>query len=115
MTISGRQGWIAADMVSWVFINALGDRAAVPRGSATGSRSQWVNSEAIGWDEARVGDLAFYCVPGERQYNHVGIIVAIDDDGSYLVAHCSSLQNGVIVTDAWSTGFRYLRRPAFFQ
>ncbi|PKM39300.1 MAG: hypothetical protein CVV04_11320 [Firmicutes bacterium HGW-Firmicutes-9] len=112
--ISRQAGLDCSGYVSWVFINALGDRAAV-RVIGNGSRSQWVNSEAIGWDEARVGDLAFYCVPGERQYNHVGIIVAIDDDGSYLVAHCSSLQNGVIVTDAWSTGFRYLRRPAFFQ
>lgn len=112
--ISQQEGLDCSGYVSWVFINALGDRAAI-RVIGNGSRSQWANSEAIGWDEGRVGDLAFYCVPGERQYNHVGIIVAIDDDGSYLVAHCSSLQNGVIVTDGWSTGFRYLRRPAFFQ
>jgi len=109
-----QSGLDCSGFVSWVFINALGDRAAV-RVIGNGSRSQWANSEAIGWDEGRVGDLAFYCVPGERQYNHVGIIVAIDDDGSYLVAHCSSVQNGVVVTDGWSTGFRYLRRPAFFQ
>ena len=114
MRINRKSGLDCSGFVSWVFINALGDRAAV-RVIGNGSRAQWANSEAIGWDEGRVGDLAFYCVPGERQYNHVGIIVAIDDDGSYLVAHCSSLQNGVIVTDGWSTGFRYLRRPAFFQ
>lgn len=112
--IERQAGLDCSGFVSWVFVNALGDRAAV-RVIGNGSRSQWANSEAIGWDEGRVGDLAFYCVPGERQYNHVGIIVAIDSDGSYLVAHCSSVQNGVVVTDGWSTGFRYLRRPAFFQ
>jgi cell wall-associated NlpC family hydrolase len=112
--INRQSGLDCSGFVSWVFVNALGDRAAV-RVIGNGTRAQWANSEAIGWDEGRVGDLAFYCVPGERQYNHVGIIVAIDDDGSYLVAHCSSLQHGVVVTDGWSTGFRYLRRPAFFQ
>ncbi|MBA4347354.1 MAG: hypothetical protein C0413_00675 [Clostridiales bacterium] len=112
--ISRKSGLDCSGFVSWVFVNALGDRSAV-RVIGNGSSRQWVNSEAIGWDEGRVGDLAFYCVPGERQYNHVGIIVAVDDDGSYLVAHCSSLQDGVVVTDGWSTGFRYLRRPAFFQ
>ena len=112
--INRKSGLDCSGFVSWVFVNALGDRAAV-RVIGNGTRAQWAYSEAIGWDEGRVGDLAFYCVPGERQYNHVGIIVAVDNDGSYLVAHCSSLQHGVVVTDGWSTGFRYLRRPAFFQ
>jgi cell wall-associated NlpC family hydrolase len=112
--INRQSGLDCSGFVSWVFINALGDRSAL-KVIGNGSGRQWNDSEAIGWDEGRVGDLAFYCVPGERQYNHVGIIVAVDDDGSYLVAHCSSLQHGVVVTDGWSTGFRYLRRPAFFQ
>ena len=112
--ISRDDGLDCSGFVSWVFINALGDPAAL-RVIGNGSSNQWAHSEAIGWDEGKPGDLAFYCAPGQRQYNHVGVIVAVDDDGSYLVAHCSSVQDGVVVTDSWSTGFRYLRRPAFFQ
>ncbi len=114
LKISRDKGLDCSGFVSWAFINALGDPAAL-RVIGNGSSNQWAHSTAIGWDEGRPGDLAFYCAPGERQYNHIGIIVAVDDGGSYLVAHCSSLQDGVVVTDGWSTGFRYLRRPAFFQ
>ena len=112
--ISRDDGLDCSGFVSWVFINALGDPSAL-RVIGNGSSNQWAHSETIGWDEGKPGDLAFYCAPGQRQYNHVGVIVAVDDDGSYLVAHCSSVQDGVVVTDGWSTGFRYLRRPAFFQ
>jgi cell wall-associated NlpC family hydrolase len=112
--ISRYDGLDCSGFVSWVFINALGDPAAL-RVIGNGSSNQWAHSEAIGWDEGRPGDLAFYCAPGQRQYNHVGVIVAVDEDGSYLVAHCSSMQDGVVVTDGWSTGFRYLRRTAFFR
>ena len=112
--ISRYDGLDCSGFVSWVFINALGDPSAL-RVIGNGSSNQWAHSEAIGWDEGKPGDLAFYCAPGQQQYNHVGVIVAVDDDGSYLIAHCSSMQDGVVVTDGWSTGFRYLRRPAFFR
>ncbi len=112
--ISRSEGLDCSGFVSWVFINAIGDPSALSV-IGNGSSNQWAHSTAIGWDEGRPGDLAFYCAPGERQYNHIGIIVSIDEDGSYLVAHCSSLQDGVVVTDGWSTGFRYLRRPAIFR
>ena len=112
--ISRYDGLDCSGFVSWVFINALGDPSAL-RVIGNGSSNQWAHSQAIGWDEGKPGDLAFYCAPGQQQYNHVGVIVAVDNDGSYLIAHCSSLQDGVVVTDGWSTGFRYLRRPAFFQ
>ncbi len=112
--ISQDTGLDCSGFVSWVFINAAND-PKVLRAIGNGSSNQWAHSAAIGWDEGRPGDLAFYCAPGERQYNHVGIIVSRDEDGSYLIAHCSSLQDGVVVTDAWSSGFRYLRRSAFFQ
>ncbi|MEA4915793.1 MAG: CHAP domain-containing protein [Christensenella sp.] len=112
--ISKDFGLDCSGFVSWVFINATGD-PTVLRAIGNGSSNQWAHSEAIGWDEGRPGDLAFLCAPGERQYNHVGIIVSVDEDGSYLVAHCSSVQDGVVVTDGWSSGFRYLRRPVFFE
>lgn len=100
--------------VSWVFVNATGE-TDVLSAIGNGSANQWSHSRAIGWDEGKPGDLAFYSVPGEKQFNHVGIIVSVDDDGSYLVAHCSSRKNGVVVTEAWSTGFRYIRRPVIFE
>ncbi len=112
--ISKDFGLDCSGFVSWVFINATGDTAAL-RAIGNGSSNQWSHSEAIGWDEGRPGDLAFLCAPGAQQYNHVGIIVSVDEDGSYLVAHCSSVQDGVVVTDGWSSGFRYLRRPVFFD
>ena len=112
--ISRDYGLDCSGFVSWVFINASGDPDAL-RAIGNGSSNQWSHSTAIGWDEGKPGDLAFLCAPGERQYNHVGIIVSVDEDGSYLVANCSSVQDGVVVTDGWSSGFRYLRRPVFFQ
>lgn len=32
-----------------------------------------------------------------------------------MIVHCSSKENGVVVTEAWSSGFRYFRRPALYQ
>jgi hypothetical protein len=107
-------GLDCSGFVSWVFINAIGDPAALSA-IGNGSSNQWAHSSAIGWDEGRPGDLVFYHPPGTRDYNHVGIIVSADGDGSYLVAHCSANQDGAVVTDAWSFGFRYLRRPVFFR
>lgn len=107
-------GLDCSGFVSWVFINAIGDPAALGA-IGNGSSNQWAHSSAIGWDEGKPGDLVFYHPPGTRDYNHVGIIVSADSDGSYLVAHCSANQDGVVVTDAWSFGFRYLRRPVFFR
>lgn len=100
--------------VSWVFINASGDPDVISA-IGNGSGNQWGHSTAVGWDEGEPGDLVFYSVPGEKEYNHVGIIVSVDGDGSYLVAHCSSRYNSIVVTDAWSTGFRYIRRPVLYQ
>ena len=106
-------GLDCSGFASWVFINAIGDPSVIDA-IGNGTSSQWAHSESISWDEGEPGDLAFFAVPGERDYNHVGIIVSVDEDGSYLVAHCSSRKNGVIVTYAWSTGFRYLRRPLLY-
>lgn len=107
-------GLDCSGFVSWTFINATGD-ASVLDVIGNGSSDQWVKSSSIGWDAGQPGDLAFLAAPGERNFNHVGIIVSVEEDGSYLVAHCSSSQNGVVVTEAWSSGFRYLRRPILFQ
>jgi len=100
--------------VSWVFINAS-ENVSVLNAIGNGSANQWKNSISVGWDEGKPGDLAFFAAPGEKDYNHVGIIVSAGNNGSYLVAHCSSSKNGVVITDAWSSGFRYLRRPILYK
>jgi hypothetical protein len=107
-------GLDCSGFVSWVFINATGD-TSVLYVIGNGSSNQWTNSASIGWDEGQPGDLAFFGAPGQKDVNHVGIIVAVEEDGRYLVAHCSSSKNGVVVTDAWNSGFRYLRRPILYK
>ncbi len=99
--------------VNWVFINAYNDTAISPI-IAQGTAHQWANSASLGWDEAQPGDLAFFRAPGNGG-NHVGIVVSKEPDGTYMVAHCSSDQNNIIVSEAWSSGFRYMRRPVVFE
>lgn len=98
---------------AWAFINGAQDKRA---GDALGynTTEQWRRSRELSWGSAELGDLVFFAPPGERAYNHVGIIVG-EDEGDYLVAHCASGQNNVVVTHARPTGFRYARRPAIYE
>lgn len=107
-------GLDCSGFVSWVFINAAGD-AGVLGAVGNGSANQWRNSTSLGWDEAEPGDLAFFAVPGTVATNHVGVVVEKKENGAYMIAHCSSSKNNVVVTDAWSTGFRYMRRPVLLK
>jgi cell wall-associated NlpC family hydrolase len=104
-------GMDCSGFVQWVFVNAAKDEniAALIGG---GTSTQWSNTVSLGWDEAQPGDLAFFRSPGSK--NHVGVVVEKREDGSYMVAHCSSSQNNVVVTEAWETGFRYMRRPILY-
>ena len=97
--------------VAWVYINCglSADQADDVFGYSTAT--QWKYSTAINWDQAQIGDLVFFNVPGAAKGNHVGIIVGYDDDGKYLIAHCSSSRNCVVVTEAIISGFHYVRRP----
>jgi len=107
-------GLDCSGFVAWVFINAAGD-TDVLSAIGNGSARQWSCSTSLGWDEAQPGDLAFRAVPGSVRVNHVGIVTGKEADGSYLVAHCSSSQNAVVVTEAWESGFRYFRRPVLYE
>ena len=106
-------GLDCSGFVTWVFVNAAGDES-VADAIGDGSANQWSKSLSLGWDEAQPGDLAFRTSPGSMSTNHVGVVVAKREDGTYLVAHSSSSKNGVVVTEAWSSGFRYMRRPALY-
>lgn len=100
--------------VTWVFVNACNskDIASV---IGSGSSKQWSKSQAVNWDAALPGDLAFLAVPGTKRVNHVGIVVGHDEDGDLIVAHCSSSRNNVVVTKAVKSGFKYIRRPVLYQ
>lgn len=106
-------GLDCSGFVTWSFVNAAGD-TAVAAAIGTGSANQWSRSTSLGWDEAQPGDLAFLAKPGSVEINHVGIVAYKTEDGQYMIVHCSSKANGVVVTEAWSSGFRYFRRPALY-
>jgi hypothetical protein len=99
--------------VSWVFINAAGTADALEV-IGNGSSNQWSKCQAVSWDDALPGDIAWLYVPGSEDVNHVGVVVGTDADGDLLVAHCSSSRNNVVVTKARNSGFRYIRRPTAF-
>lgn len=74
-----------------------------------GTAEQWSLSEDIAWESVQPGDLAFYGPPASTPRNHVGIVVGKNETGELLVAHCSSSQNNVIISEARHAGFRYMR------
>ena len=97
--------------VAWVYINCGLPADKVDSIFGYSTSTQWKYTTAIEWDQAHIGDLVFFNVPGAAKGNHVGIIVGYDDAGKYLIAHCSSSRNCVVVTEAVSSGFHYVRRP----
>ena len=101
--------------VAWVYINCGLPADQVNSVFGYSTATQWKYSTAIEWDKAQIGDLVFFNVPGAAKGNHVGIIVGNDNDGNYLIAHCSSSRNSVVVTESVSSGFHYVRRPVVWQ
>jgi len=97
--------------VAWVYINCGLPAEQVDSVFGYSTATQWKYSTAINWDQAQIGDMVFFNVPGAAKGNHVGIIVGYDDSGKYLIAHCSSSRNCVVVTEAVISGFHYVRRP----
>ena len=62
----------------------------------------------ITWEDARIGDLAFY--PDDE---HVGIVAGWDEDGNVLIVHCASGYNNVVITG--KEGFASVARPDVFE
>ena len=98
--------------VIWCFIQAAGTADIVPA-IGHGTANQWPKTQGVAWEQAMPGDLAFFAPPGGKKTNHVGVVVS-NTGGTIMVAHCSSGRNDVVVTEAKSTGFKYIRRPAIF-
>lgn len=100
-------GLDCSGFVCWSFYNGLD---GTDGGIGNHTTSQWNASEMIEGKDAKPGDLVFYDSPAAGDQNHVGLVIGKNEDGSLLVAHCSSSMNGVVVGEAWSSGFKYVRR-----
>lgn len=76
-------------------------------GHCGGAASQHAYCEDISWDEAQIGDLAFY--PDDE---HIGIVAGWDENGNILIVHCASGYNNVVITG--KEGFISVARPDIF-
>ncbi|MEA5004497.1 MAG: NlpC/P60 family protein [Christensenella sp.] len=112
--------------VLWSFVNAeesltaRGEietmtKAEVVNRTGYGTAGQWELSKEISWEQAQPGDLAFYGAPSQTPRNHVGIVVGTNEEGQLLVAHCSSTNNNVVVSEAKQAGFQYIRELKFTE
>ncbi len=100
-------GLDCSGFVCWSYYNGLGKTDG---GIGNHTTTQWNASEMIESKDAKPGDLVFYNSPVAGDQNHVGLVIGKNEDGSLLVAHCSSSKNGVVAGEAWSSGFKYVRR-----
>ena len=79
-----------------------------------GATAQHSYCTPIAWSDAQPGDLVFQRGPEAGSDNHVGILCGKTDSGDWIAVHCSSGKNGVTVGEAYSAGFRYIRKPSFY-
>ena len=104
-------GLDCSGFVAWVYVNAGVPAGKIADVFGTNTSGQWKYSVPVSWNEAQIGDLAFFAVPGTTKYNHVGVIISIDSTAHYQVAHCASSRNNVVIGLADEFGFKYIRRP----
>lgn len=107
-------GLDCSGFVSWAFINGFDSREA-HMWMGEGTASQWVTSEPVSDEEARIGDLVFLRAPSAGGINHVGILIGRDADGNWLAIHCNGGDDNVSVDRAYDAGFRYIRRPMIYE
>ena len=101
-------GLDCSGFVAWAYYNGLNGNDGGIGGHTT---TQWNASEMVDTEEAQPGDMVFYNSPAAGDQNHIGIVIGKNADGSMMVVHCSSGRNGVVVGEAWSQGFKYVRSP----
>ena len=102
-----KYGLDCSGFVRWCFINASGTLSTAKK-LGSGTYKQWLNSDAITWQEALPGDLVFTNPVGRR--NHDGIIVSVDENGDAMVIHCVR-GKGVVLESAKDAKFKLVRRP----
>ena len=101
-------GLDCSGFVSWSYYNGL---SGSDGGVGSHTTSQWNASSMVENADAKPGDMVFYNSPVAGDQNHVGLVIGKNTDGSLMVVHCSSSKNGVVVGEAWSSGFKYVRKP----
>ena len=106
-------GLDCSGFVSWCFVNGFNDTEAAGA-IGQGTASQWVLSDPVSDEDARVGDLVFLRVPSAGSINHVGVLIGRDADGNWLAVHCNGSDDTVSVDRAYDAGFRYLRTPLIY-
>lgn len=101
-------GLDCSGFVDWVFYNASGGNYIIGHGG--GAITQYSYCDAINWNEAQPGDLAFY-----PNCEHVGIVVK-NDAGMLMVIHCASGSNNIVMTlHTEGGGFAFVGRPKIYQ
>lgn len=104
-------GLDCSGFAAWVYVNAGVPADKIADVFGTNTSNQWKYSVPVSWNEAQIGDLVFFAVPGTTKYNHVGIVVSVGSNGQCQVAHCASRKNNVVIGLASETGFEFIRRP----
>lgn len=98
--------------VSWCFIQTGATPQQMSKSIGEGTWNQWEKSKEIEKSEAELGDIVFINrYPGTKG-NHVGIVVAFDENGEPLIAHCTPTYNNVVVSNCGGQ-FIYFRRPQY--
>ena len=101
-------GLDCSGFADWVFYNVSGGEYVIGHGG--GAESQYSYCDAISWDDAKPGDLAFY-----PDCEHVGIVIK-NDAGTLTVIHCASGYDNVVMTQhTEGSGFDFVGRPKLYK
>ena len=98
-------GLDCSGMVDWAFYNATDGSYVIGHGGGAATQHRYCTP--IRWEDAQIGDLAFY--PDDE---HVGIVAGWDKDGSIQIVHCASSYNNVVITG--KEGFAVVGRPVYY-
>ena len=99
-------GLDCSGFVDWVFYNTSGGSYIIGRGGGVGAQHR--NCTQLSWGSVQPGDLVFY--PDD---SHIGIVGGKDVTGHWLIIHCASGRNSVVITD--SSGFMTVGRPDYYN
>lgn len=86
-------GLDCSGFVGWAYWTAFG----VKPGMGTGTFTDSLGLEQIGFGELQPGDIGLQAVPGAAT-NHIGIFLGLDGNGKALWVHCSG-SGGVVVNN----------------
>lgn len=86
-------GLDCSGFVGWAYWTAFG----VKPGMSTGTFTDSLGLEEIGFGQLMPGDIGLQAVPGAAS-NHIGIFLGMDENGKALWVHCSG-NGGVVVNN----------------